>query len=115
MIASPCHLVTPSPFPIPCNPRATFNVDSQRHISVGSVFLPDPHPYATLPQEFVMASAAPPTTRTPMAEVQQILCPNCHKPNLRRAKFCQHCAHDMVLNNDGPRYYITRVIKSGGQ
>jgi serine/threonine-protein kinase len=50
-----------------------------------------------------------------MAEVQQILCPNCHKPNLRRAKFCQHCAHDMVLNNDGPRYYITRVIKSGGQ
>ena len=62
-----------------------------------------------------MASAAPPTTRIPMAEVQQILCPNCHKPNLRRAKFCQHCAHDMVLNNDGPRYYITRVIKSGGQ
>jgi polysaccharide export outer membrane protein len=49
-----------------------------------------------------------------MAEAQQILCPNCHKPNLRRAKFCQHCAHDMVLNNDGPRYYITRVIKAGG-
>ena len=62
-----------------------------------------------------MASAAPPTTRIPMAEAQQILCPNCHKPNLRRAKFCQHCAHDMVLNNDGPRYYITRVIKAGGQ
>jgi eukaryotic-like serine/threonine-protein kinase len=62
-----------------------------------------------------MASVAPPTTRTSMAEAQQILCPNCHKPNLRRAKFCQHCAHDMVLNNDGPRYYITRVIKSGGQ
>jgi serine/threonine protein kinase len=62
-----------------------------------------------------MASVAPPTTRTSMAEAQQILCPNCHKPNLRRAKFCQHCSHDMVLNNDGPRYYITRVIKSGGQ
>ncbi len=62
-----------------------------------------------------MASAAPPTTRTSMAEAQQILCPNCHKPNLRRAKFCQHCSHDMVLNNDGPRYYITRVIKAGGQ
>jgi tRNA A-37 threonylcarbamoyl transferase component Bud32 len=62
-----------------------------------------------------MASAAPPITRTSMAEAQQILCPNCHKPNLRRAKFCQHCAHDMVLNNDGPRYYITRVIKAGGQ
>jgi len=50
-----------------------------------------------------------------MAEAQQILCPSCHKPNLRRAKFCQHCSHDMVLNNDGPRYYITRVIKAGGQ
>jgi serine/threonine-protein kinase len=50
-----------------------------------------------------------------MAEAQQILCPKCYKPNLRRAKFCQHCAHDMVLNNDGPRYYITRVIKAGGQ
>jgi tRNA A-37 threonylcarbamoyl transferase component Bud32 len=62
-----------------------------------------------------MASVAPPTARTSMAEAQQILCPNCHKPNLRRAKFCQHCAHDMVLNNDGPRYYITRVIKAGGQ
>ncbi len=62
-----------------------------------------------------MASVTPPTTRTSMAEAQQILCPNCYKPNLRRAKFCQHCAHDMVLNNDGPRYYITRVIKAGGQ
>jgi eukaryotic-like serine/threonine-protein kinase len=62
-----------------------------------------------------MASVAPPTTRTSMAEAQQILCPSCYKPNLRRAKFCQHCAHDMVLNNDGPRYYITRVIKAGGQ
>jgi serine/threonine-protein kinase len=50
-----------------------------------------------------------------MAEVTQILCPICHKPNLRRAKFCQHCGKDIVLNNDGPRYYITRIIKEGGQ
>ena len=50
-----------------------------------------------------------------MAEAQQILCPRCHKPNLRRARFCQHCGHDIVLNNDGPCYYITRVIKEGGQ
>jgi len=50
-----------------------------------------------------------------MAEAQQILCPRCHKPNLRRARFCQHCGHDIILNNDGPRYYITRVIKEGGQ
>jgi serine/threonine protein kinase len=54
-----------------------------------------------------------------MAEVNQILCPICHKSNLRRARFCQHCGHDVVLNNDRPsddrRYAITRVIKQGGQ
>jgi serine/threonine-protein kinase len=50
-----------------------------------------------------------------MAEVQQILCPRCYKPNLRRARYCQHCGHDIVLNNAVPRYYITRVIKQGGQ
>lgn len=56
-----------------------------------------------------------PTARPDMTEAQSILCPKCHKPNLRRARFCQHCGHDVVLNNDGPRYYITRVIKEGGQ
>ncbi|WP_129628949.1 serine/threonine-protein kinase [Candidatus Oscillochloris fontis] len=54
-----------------------------------------------------------------MAEVTQILCPKCHKANLRRARFCQHCGHDVVLNNHVPsderRYVITRVIKQGGQ
>lgn len=50
-----------------------------------------------------------------MTDIQQILCPKCHKPNLRRARFCQHCGHDVILNNAGPRYYITRVIKEGGQ
>lgn len=55
------------------------------------------------------------TARPDMTEAQQILCPKCHKPNLRRARFCQHCGHDVVLNNDGPRYYITRIIKEGGQ
>jgi serine/threonine-protein kinase len=55
-----------------------------------------------------------------MAEVQ-ILCPHCRQPNLRtsvnlaKARFCQHCGRDIVLNNDGPRYFITRVIKEGGQ
>nr|HRC78020.1 serine/threonine-protein kinase [Kouleothrix sp.] len=62
-----------------------------------------------------MASVMPPPARNAMAEAQQILCPNCHKPNLRRANFCQHCGQDIVLNNPGPRYYITRVIKEGGQ
>lgn len=52
-------------------------------------------------------------------EVEQILCPKCHKPNVPRAHFCQHCGHDVVLNNDAPsdkrRYRIMRVIKQGGQ
>ncbi len=56
---------------------------------------------------------------TSMAEITQILCPSCHKPNPRRAKFCQHCGHDVVLNNHIPsderRYVITRVVKQGGQ
>jgi serine/threonine-protein kinase len=61
-----------------------------------------------------LPSGAPTTQLT-------ILCPHCRKPNLRtlenlrRARFCQHCGLDVVLNNDGPRYYITRVIKEGGQ
>jgi serine/threonine-protein kinase len=51
-----------------------------------------------------------------MAEVQQILCPICHKPNLRRANFCAYCGQDVVLNNDGPlRFKITEIIKEGGQ
>lgn len=58
-------------------------------------------------------------TWTSMAEITQILCPSCHKPNQRRSKFCQHCGHDVVLNNQFPgderRYVITRVVKQGGQ
>lgn len=61
-----------------------------------------------------MAVHRPPTPMT-TTESQQILCPFCYKPNLRRARFCQHCGRDVVLNNDGPRYYITRVLKQGGQ
>ncbi|WP_333691925.1 serine/threonine protein kinase [Chloroflexus sp.] len=68
-----------------------------------------------------MATQRSPSTTTwsVMAEVTEILCPICHKQNLRRAKFCQHCGHDVVLNNDQPtddrRYVITRIIKRGGQ
>jgi serine/threonine-protein kinase len=28
---------------------------------------------------------------------------------------CPYCGHDMVLNNAGPHYFITRTIKAGGQ
>ncbi len=50
-----------------------------------------------------------------MSQPQTILCPDCHKENVRNAQYCRHCGHDMVLNNAGPRYYITRVLKAGGQ
>lgn len=50
-----------------------------------------------------------------MSQPQTILCPGCHKENARNAQYCRHCGHDMVLNNAGPHYYITRVIKAGGQ
>jgi tRNA A-37 threonylcarbamoyl transferase component Bud32 len=55
-----------------------------------------------------------------MAEQRDILCPRCRKVNLPRARFCQACGVDVVLNNEQPgrderRYRLTRVIKAGGQ
>ena len=67
-----------------------------------------------------MARATPLRNGKSMAEVV-VLCPICRKPNrrtqenMRRARFCQHCGHDIVLNNPRPSYFITRVIKEGGQ
>jgi hypothetical protein len=51
-----------------------------------------------------------------MSAVTQILCPRCRRENLRRARFCQHCGSDVVLNDGGSQhFFITRVIKEGGQ
>lgn len=51
--------------------------------------------------------------------VEHILCPICHRQNIPRARFCQHCGRDILLNNDGsaqgPVYRITQIIKQGGQ
>ncbi|KAB8144992.1 protein kinase [Chloroflexia bacterium SDU3-3] len=51
--------------------------------------------------------------------VEHILCPICHRQNIPRARFCQHCGRDILLNNDGMAqgtvYRITRIIKQGGQ
>ncbi|NWF81695.1 MAG: protein kinase, partial [Chloroflexi bacterium] len=46
---------------------------------------------------------------------QPLICPACHAPNLPHARFCQQCGYDLVLNNDGPRFFLSRVIKEGGQ
>ncbi len=68
---------------------------------------------------------APAASRAPLVRMNRtgmtstILCPRCHKPNASDARFCAYCGHDTVLNNDTPsddlRYWITRVIKEGGQ
>ncbi len=54
-----------------------------------------------------------------MSSTQDILCPKCRGANRFDAQYCQHCGHDVVLNNDIPsdehRYVITRIIKAGGQ
>jgi tRNA A-37 threonylcarbamoyl transferase component Bud32 len=44
-----------------------------------------------------------------------IICPKCRQANQPLARFCVHCGHDTILNNAGPRYYLTKVIKEGGQ
>lgn len=56
---------------------------------------------------------------THMTNPPDILCPFCRTPNRINAKFCTKCGNDITLNNDIPsddrRYFITRVIKAGGQ
>lgn len=56
---------------------------------------------------------------THMTNPPDILCPFCRTPNRITAKYCTKCGNDVTLNNDIPsddrRYFITRVIKAGGQ
>jgi serine/threonine-protein kinase len=54
-----------------------------------------------------------------MAQSQTILCPICHQENTFGSNFCMHCGANIILNDDQPsdeqRYFITRIIKQGGQ
>lgn len=50
-----------------------------------------------------------------MTQPQHILCPRCRQLGRRTAQYCGYCGHDMILNNPGPPFYITRVLKEGGQ
>jgi serine/threonine-protein kinase len=54
-----------------------------------------------------------------MAQSQIILCPICHQENTFGANFCMHCGANIILNDDQPsdekRYFITRIVKQGGQ
>ncbi|PDW03349.1 serine/threonine protein kinase [Candidatus Viridilinea mediisalina] len=44
---------------------------------------------------------------------QAILCPACYQSNPPQTRFCRLCSHDLILNNLGPRYFLTRLIKVG--
>ncbi|PDW03347.1 bifunctional serine/threonine-protein kinase/formylglycine-generating enzyme family protein [Candidatus Viridilinea mediisalina] len=46
---------------------------------------------------------------------QNILCPACHQLNAPQTRYCRMCSHDLILNNLGPRYFLTRLIKLRGQ
>lgn len=50
-----------------------------------------------------------------MTQNQDILCPACHHANAPQARYCWQCSHDVILNNLGPRYFLTRLLKAGGQ
>jgi serine/threonine-protein kinase len=54
-----------------------------------------------------------------MANTQIVLCPRCHKENQYGANYCIHCGYSLILNDETPGddrlYWITRIIKQGGQ
>jgi serine/threonine-protein kinase len=56
---------------------------------------------------------------THMADTQIVLCPRCHKENQHGANYCIHCGYSLILNDEVPGddrlYWITRIIKQGGQ
>jgi serine/threonine-protein kinase len=54
-----------------------------------------------------------------MANTQIVLCPRCQKENQHGSNYCIHCGYSLILNDETPGdsllYWITRIIKQGGQ
>jgi serine/threonine-protein kinase len=47
--------------------------------------------------------------------MQIVLCPFCRKPNPPATITCQHCGQNVPLTTNYQTYYLTKVLKSGGQ
>ena len=50
-----------------------------------------------------------------MSNRNDILCPGCRRINPRRSETCLFCGHELSFVDGDIRYYLIRVIKTGGQ
>lgn len=50
-----------------------------------------------------------------MSMRNDILCPGCRRINPRRSETCLFCGHELAFIDGDIRYYLIRVIKTGGQ
>jgi eukaryotic-like serine/threonine-protein kinase len=50
-----------------------------------------------------------------MSTRNDILCPGCRRINPRRSETCLFCGHELAFVDGEIRYYLIRVIKTGGQ
>jgi len=50
-----------------------------------------------------------------MSTRNDILCPGCRRINPRRSDTCLFCGHELAFVDGDMRYFLIRVIKTGGQ
>ena len=50
-----------------------------------------------------------------MTSRSDILCPSCRRINPRRADACRFCGHALAFVDGAVQYFLTRLIKTGGQ
>ncbi len=50
-----------------------------------------------------------------MSTRNDILCPGCRRINPRRSETCLFCGHELAFEDGDVRFYLIRVIKTGGQ